>query len=143
MEGGELRVAPSCDSRDQSPYLRLHQRLSKILETIRQRQNIRGPSSGRDEAIAKEFSFREIYSFTRSSLSCFPFSLPLLASSSSPLLLDGSSLSVWLIIRPADRTTIRFRQKEPPFFHLLVIQLVAVQFILDQIFLLNRFTVCL
>ena len=69
----------------------------------------------------------------------FPFSLPLLASSSSPLLLDGSSIPVWLIIRPADRTIIRFRQKESPFFSPVVIQLVAVQFILDQFFFVKSF----
>ena len=42
--GGEVRAAPSRDLCDQSPHLQLHRILCKILETIRQRQNIRGPS---------------------------------------------------------------------------------------------------
>ena len=42
--GGEVRAAPSRDLCDQSPHLQLHRRLCKILETIVNCQNIRGPS---------------------------------------------------------------------------------------------------
>ena len=80
--------------------------------------------------------------FTRSSRNCFPFSLPLLASSSShpPWRLLSTR---WLIIRPAVRTIIRFRRRVAPFIFTCWYPISCHAIYFGPNCILNRCIVCL